>query len=195
MRGGGMGWVLWFWGLQNASVRDTGVVLVVVVSYSPSCPSLYSPVMTRCRHKSSIPSYSHLLNFLDRCGLFQSLGLRRTRRPPYFSGKYSRYQPFACPNPHLPVVMEDLFRRKWTRITRSRYYPVFPPCWWKMLSTFWAIQFPFGCWFVVVHVVVVVAWDKFDHHALGYVNSSTSPKSKSLSAYSIRCLCILSWMC
>ena len=88
----------------------------LVLSSSPSRPSLSSPVMTRCQYKSSISSSSHLLNFLDRCGLFQS-------RHPYFSGKCSRYQPFACPNHHLPVDMENFFRRKWIRMTR-RWRPI-----------------------------------------------------------------------
>ena len=106
-----------------AIVCDTGVVLVVVsVLFTILSFTVFS-CDDEIPYKSSISSSSHLLNFLDRCGLFQSLGLRQTRRPPYFSGKYSRYQPFACPNHHLPVVMENFFKRRWIRMTR-RWRPI-----------------------------------------------------------------------
>ena len=56
--------------------------------------------------------------------------------------------------------------------------------WWRMLSTFEEIEFPFWCWFVVVHglLVNVVAWDIAI--IVCRVRSSSSPKSESLSAYS-----------
>ena len=66
---------------------------------------------------------------------------------------------------------------------------VSPPCsaWWRMLSTFWEIQFPFKCWLVVVHVVIKM--DKIDHRALGYV-----PRHRLNQSHfqGIQCLCILS---
>ena len=57
--------------------------------------------------------------------------------------------------------------------------------WVSRLSTFWEFPFPFGCWFVVVHVVIV-AWD---HRTLGYVPRHRLNQSRFQR---IRYLCILS---
>ena len=107
------GWDMWFWGLRVAAVCVTGVVLVVRVLFLISSFSYFlllwwwDAVLNLAFLRPPISS-----DFLDQCGLFQSLG-PLTRMSPYFWFRRSRrHRPSACPRRPRRPSAERILQEK-----------------------------------------------------------------------------------